>query len=382
MGLLLGIDLGTSSVKALLIDEEGHPRAVRGAEYPILIPRPGFAEQEPGTWWRCACQVIRRVLADAEARPADIRGIGLSGQMHGLVPLDARGELIGPAIIWCDQRSRDEVDEIYRVVGRDTVTVQTLNPLYPGFTLASLAWLRRHEPDRFERLATVFLPKDYLRLRLTGTIGTDISDASSTIAFNTGEGRWSSPIIDCLGLPASLFPACAESTDVIGTVTAAAADETGLAAGTPVVAGGSDQPMQAIGNGLTAPGCLSITIGTGGQLYSVSETPLLNPRLNTHTFCNVMPRKWYVMAATLSAGLSLSWLRENILRDHSFEAAGAEVDAAPPGQRGPPLPSLPRRRAHPAPQSRCAGGLLRPHPEAHARPHDPRRHGRRRLLTA
>jgi xylulokinase len=334
MGLLLGIDLGTSSVKALLVDEEGRALAVRGAEYPILIPHPGFAEQDPAAWWRCTCKVVAQVIAEAGVRPAEIKGIGLSGQMHGMVPLDAGGELIGPAVIWPDQRSRREVEEIYRAVGRETFTAQTLNPLYPGFTLASLGWLRRHEPERYGRLATIILPKDFLRLRLTGTVGTDTSDASATLAFNTAEGRWSRPIIDCLRLPASLFPSCSDSTDVVGTVTTAAAAETGLAAGTPVVAGGSDQPMQAIGNGLTSPGSLSITIGTGGQLYSVSEKPLLNPRLNTHTFCNVMPRQWYVMAATLSAGLSLSWLRENILMDHSFASVAAEVEAAPPGSEG------------------------------------------------
>jgi xylulokinase len=334
MALLLGIDLGTSSVKVLLVDEEGRTLAVRGAEYPILIPGSGRAEQEPATWWSCTCQAIRHVLADSGSRPAEIKGVGLSGKMHGMVPLDSSRELIGPAVIWCDQRSRDEVEDINRQVGRQTITAETLNPLYPGFLLASLEWMRRHEPGRFRRLATVILPKDYLRLSLTGTLGTDISDASSTVAFNTAGGHWSSTIIDCLGLPGSLFPPCARSTDIVGTVTAGAAAETGLAAGTPVVAGGSDQPMQAIGNGLTAPGSLSVTIGTGGQMYSVSAKPVLNPRLNTHTFCNVIPRCWYVMAATLSAGLSLSWLRENILRDQGYESVAADVEGTPPGSEG------------------------------------------------
>lgn len=334
MSYLLGIDLGTSGVKSLLMSEEGRVLSVRSEEYPILTPREAWAEQDPLAWWRAAAGTIRACLAESAVRPKEIRCVGLSGQMHGMVLLDRRHEVIRPAIIWCDQRSVAEVAWIYETVGRERMNSITLNPLFPGFQLVSLAWVMRNEPESFRRVATVLLPKDYLRLRLTGGVCTEVTDASSTLAFDTAAERWSAEIPQALGLDPGIFPECRHPTDVVGAVSAEAAGETGLARGTPVIAGGSDQPMQAVGNGLTRSGVASSTIGTGGQIYAPCDAPVANPRMNTHTFCNVIPGMWYVMAATLSAGLSLSWFREKVLRDSDYATLAGEAGAVPAGSEG------------------------------------------------
>lgn len=334
MKAFLGIDLGTSSAKALLLREDGVVMGTCNGEYPIIIPSVGCAEQDPSSWWLAVTGAVRRLLAETGIATREIAAVGLSGQMHGMVPLNEAREVVRPAIIWADQRAREYVDYVYGVVGKDVFSRITLNPLSPGFQLATLLWMRDHEPLNYRRLAKVVLPKDFIRYRLTGALGTEITDASSTLLFDTTARRWSTKIIETLSLDESHFPGLSESLDVVGGVTAAAAEETGLAAGTPVIAGGSDQPMQAIGNGLTASGSVSLTTGTGGQLFSVVERPVFNPDLNTHTFCNVLPGTWYVMAATLSAGLSLSWFSENIAREASFDTLSAEADTIPPGSEG------------------------------------------------
>ncbi len=334
MRTLLGIDLGTSSAKALLLRTDGRVLGICSGEYPLLIPSVGRAEQEPSSWWLGVTGAVRRLLGETGIAPRDIAAVGLSGQMHGMVPLDAAGQVVRPAIIWADQRAREYVDSVYRIMGRDAFGRITLNPLSPGFQLATLLWMRDHEPHHYRRLASVVLPKDFIRYRLTGSLGTDVTDASSTLVFDTAARRWSTRIMEALGLEGSHFPDLAEPLDVVGGVTARAAGETGLASGTPVIAGGSDQPMQAIGNGVTAPGTFSLTTGTGGQLFSMVERPVYNPALNTHTFCNVLPGTWYIMAATLSAGLSLSWFSDTIAHEKGYETLAAEAAAVPAGSEG------------------------------------------------
>ena len=334
MQTLLGIDLGTSSVKALLLRKDGAVLGTCSGEYPILIPSVGYAEQDTSSWWLAVTDAVRRLLGETGILTRDIAAVGLSGQMHGMVPLDEAREVVRPAIIWADQRAHEYVDYVYGVIGKEAFGRITLNPLSPGFQLATILWMRDHEPTNYRRLAKVILPKDFIRYRLTGTLGTEITDASSTLLFDTTARRWSTKIIEALSLDESHFPALSLPLDVVGGVTSAAAEETGLAAGTPVIAGGSDQPMQAIGNGLTAPGSLSLTTGTGGQLFSVVERPVFNPDLNTHTFCNVLPGTWYLMAATLSAGLSLSWFSENVALGESFDTLSAEAAEIPPGSEG------------------------------------------------
>jgi xylulokinase len=368
MRALLGIDLGTSSLKALLVREDGRVLGSCGKEYPILTPSVGRAEQEPAAWWLAVTGAVNRLLSKTGVVPRDIVAIGLSGQMHGMVPLDESREVVRPAIIWCDQRAREYVDLVYRTMGKEAFSRITLNPLSPGFQLATLLWMRDHEPENYRKIDTVILPKDYVRYRLTGSLGSEITDASSTLVFDTSARQWSQEIIEALDLDKSHFPICSQPLDIVGGVTAAAAAETGLAVGTPVIAGGSDQTMQAIGNGLTAPGTLSLTTGTGGQLFSVVERPVFNPALNTHTFCNVLPGTWYVMAATLSAGLSLSWFMDAIAFEQGIEKLAAESAAVPPGSEGAFfLPYLAGERTpHLDPEARALFyGLTLRHTRAH-----------------
>ena len=334
MRYLLGIDLGTQSVKILLLQEDGHVLGTSNGDYPILTPSIGYAEQEPSSWWLAAVGAIKRLINETGIDTHDIAAIGLSGQMHGMVPLDRAGEVVRPAIIWCDHRASEYVDYVYRVMGKEEFSRITLNPLSPGFQVATLLWMRDHEPDNYLRLATVVLPKDYVRYRLTGSLGSELTDASSTLVFDTSARCWSKKVIETLGLDISHFPILSDPLDVVGGISVEAAKETGLISGTPVIAGGSDQPMQAIGNGVITPGTVSITTGTGGQLFSVVNRPVYNPELNTHTFCNVLPETWYVMAATLSAGLSLSWYAASIAHVQDFALLNAEAAEVAPGSEG------------------------------------------------
>lgn len=334
MRYLLGIDLGTQSAKVLLLSEEGQVLGSGSGGYPILTPSLGYAEQDPFSWWLAVAHAIKRLLEETGIDPHTIAAIGLSGQMHGMVPLDEQGEVVRPAIIWCDQRANTYVDSIYQKMGKEEFSRITLNPLSPGFQLATLLWMHDRETENYKRVAKVILPKDYIRYRLTGSLGSEITDASSTLVFDTTARCWSKKIIENLGLDESYFPELSDSLFVVGGVTADAAMETGLVSGTPVIAGGSDQPMQALGNGVISPGTVSVTTGTGGQLFSVVEQPVFNPAMNTHTFCNVLPGTWYVEAATLSAGLSLSWFETSIAHVQGFEALNTEAAAVSPGSEG------------------------------------------------
>ena len=334
MKALLGIDLGTQSAKAILLREDGQLLGSSNGKYPILTPSVGYAEQEPSSWWLAVTGVIRSLLKETGIDPLDIAGIGFSGQMHGMVPLDESGEVIRPAIIWCDQRSNKYVDFAYEKIGKDKLGRITLNPLSAGFQLASLLWMRDNEPEKYQRISNVILPKDYIRYRLTGSIGSEFTDASSTLLLDTSERQWSDDIIETLGLTRSHFPELTSPLKVVGNVTPLAAAETGLVAGTPVIAGGSDQPMQALGDGITEPGTILITTGTGGQLFTIVNQPIYNPKLNTHTFCNVIPETWYVLAATLSAGLSLSWFTSSIAHVQDYDLLNAEAANVPVGSEG------------------------------------------------
>lgn len=332
MRSLLGIDLGTQSVKAVLLREDGHLLGISSGSYPILTPVIGHAEQAPSSWWQAVIDCIKNLLAETGVDPHEITSVGLSGQMHGMVPLAGSGEVVRPAIIWCDQRANEYVDSVYQKMGKEAFTQITLNPLSPGFQLATLLWMRDHEPENYSRIFKVILPKDYIRFCLTGSIGSEISDASSTLVFDTSARQWSKEIIQALGLNLAHFPELSEPLAVIGGVSASASDVTGLVAGTPVIAGGSDQPMQAIGNGLISPGTVSVTTGTGGQLFTIVDRPLFNPALNT--FCSVLPQTWYVMAATLSAGLSLSWFMSSVAHIHGYEMLNQEAASVPAGSEG------------------------------------------------
>jgi xylulokinase len=307
MANLMGIDLGTSSVKAVLTDIHGQILAVHTCEYCILTPRSGYAEQQPEDWWNATCRAVRAVCAATATH--DIAAIGFSGQMHGTVLIDTRHHPIGNAIIWADQRSVDEVALIVETIGQQTLVNTTGTLPATGFMAATLVWLLRHDPSRLDSAISVLLPKDYLRLKLTGTIGTDTSDASSTGLFNIHDHRWASDIIRALKLPETIFPTAADSSEVIGTLTHDAAQMLGIPVGIPVVAGCADQAAQAVGNGLFNSSTGSITIGTGGQLMLPCLDSFTDPQMRLHTFCHAVPDRWYLLGAMLAAGLSLRWLR-------------------------------------------------------------------------
>jgi xylulokinase len=264
----------------------------------------------------------------------DIAGLGLGGQMHGLVTLGSSGEPVCPAIIWLDARSGAQVRHVYEALGEQRVHAITFNRVCHGFALPSLLWLRDNKPDTFARIHYIMQPKDYIRYRLTGRIATEASDASSTTMFDTGKRQWSWEMIDALGLDRGLFPACLESGDIAGEVTAQAAAETGLAQGTPVVYGGGDQPVQAIGNGAAREGVFCTSIGTSGQVSLFSETPLRDPECRVHTFCHAARRGWSVFGATLSAGLCLKWLNNRILNNPGYTAIDDMAAQIPPGSDG------------------------------------------------
>ncbi|MFB0546619.1 MAG: xylulokinase, partial [Anaerolineae bacterium] len=338
MKYLLGIDIGTSSAKALVIDEDGKTQAMAQREYPIATPQPGWAEQEPEWWWEATVETVREALVRGDVAPQDVAGLGFSGQMHGTVLLDDQYQPLCPAIIWADGRSASQAEEITRRIGPQRLARIAGSPVAAGFMAATLLWLRERQPELLDRARAILLPKDYVRLRLTGELAGDVSDASATLLFDVSSRDWSEELLKAAGdIPRQLLPSVQESQTVVGQVTRAAAEETGLAPGTPVVAGGSDQAIGAIGSGVITPGLVSVTIGTGGQLFTPLAEARADPGLRIHTFCHALPGTWHLLGAILSAGLSLRWLRDNIFREMASDAYAsmvAEAEAVPPGSEG------------------------------------------------
>jgi len=335
LAYLLGIDIGTSRAKGVAIDTDGHLLGLAAQDYPIVQPQPDWAEQDPETWWQATCRVVQGALAQAKIPGSEIAAIGLSGQMHGTVLLGTDGRPVRPAIIWPDQRSRAEVEEVRQSTGLLRLGQLTGNRLAVGFMAASLLWLLSHEPEALAAADKAILPKDYVRLRLTGQVATDVSDASGTLLFDVANRRWSQELLIEWKLPHWLLPPVLESTAIAGEVLPSAASELGLRPGTPVVAGAADQACQAVGSGLLDPGWASCTIGTGGQLLIPLAAPIYDPQLRLHTFCHALPGRWYSMGATLAAGLSLRWFREQLcLSEASFAELAAEAARVPAGAEG------------------------------------------------
>lgn len=331
----LGLDIGTGGSRALLVDERGQVKAGFTAPHEDMkMERPMWAEQRPENWWDAAQAAVRGVLAQAGASGADVKGVGLSGQMHGLVILDAANNVIRPSLIWCDQRSQAQVDEINRVAGKDNVLAWTANPVLTGFTLPKLIWVRDNEPRNFERVRKVLLPKDYVRFRLTGDFATEVSDASGTSMFNVVMRRWSFEMMDRMKLDRSILPECFESSDVTGGISQAAAEATGLLPGTPVVGGGGDQASSAVGNGIVEAGVVSCTLGTSGVVFAHMEKAAYDPAGRVHTFCHAVRGKWHVMGVTQGAGLSLQWFRNQLAPGADYDALTAEASTAPCGSHG------------------------------------------------
>ena len=331
----MGIDVGTGGTRALLVDERGKIRGSFTAPHEDMrMERPLWAEQRPENWWDATIDAVRGAIAEAHMSGRDVRGIGLSGQMHGLVILDKDNQVIRPSLIWCDQRSQAQVDAINRTVGAANVLNSIANPVLTGFTLPKLLWVRDNEPERFARVRKMLLPKDYVRFRLTGEFATEVSDASGTALFDVVRREWSANMIDRLGLDRSILPECHESVDVSSEISASAASLTGLKPGTPVVGGGGDQAASAIGNGIVEPGVVSCTLGTSGVVFAHMEQVAYDPSGRVHTFCHAVPGKWHVMGVTQGAGLSLQWFRNQFARSADYDALMAEASQAPAGAQG------------------------------------------------
>jgi xylulokinase len=309
MTALVGLDVGTSSTKAIAVAPDGAIRSRASAEYRVSTPAPGHSEQDPEVWWRAAESAL------AGLGVSDIAGIGLSGQMHGLVLLDERLRPLRPAILWNDQRTAAECAEIEREIGLGRLIELTGNRALTGFTAPKLLWVRRHEPEVYGRIAHVLLPKDYVRLRLTGELATDVSDASGTLLFDVGARDWSEPVLELLGLPREWFPRALESASVSGTT----------AAGVPVAAGGGDQAAGAVGVGVVRPGSVSVVLGTSGVVFGVLPGLAADPRGTAHTFCHAVPGTWHAMGVMLSAAGALDWLQRSVLAGTPIEAL---LDAA------------------------------------------------------
>lgn len=333
MRALMGIDVGTSSVRSLILDPRGRILSVCREEYRFDIPEIGWAEQDPEVWWHAVCRTARRAVGQAGLGGGEIGAVGFSGQMHGLVPVTRSGEPVRRAIIWCDQRSAEQVRAIRESLGA-ALGRYTCNTVNTGSLVASLKWMQENERENYARTFAVLLPKDYVRFRMTGRISTDWTDAAGTLAFDVARGCWSEEFLGRLGLHVELFPEVLAPSDVAGPLIPAAAEAMGLSTDCLVVHGGADQVMQALGNGILEPGVASVTIGTGGQVLSLLTEPRYDPGLSSHTFNYLARGQWYFMGATLCAGLSLRWLRDHVLSGLSYGDMAALAAEVPPGSEG------------------------------------------------
>lgn len=336
----LGIDLGTSGSKALILANDGTVVTHATREYETKIPRPSWTEQDPDDWWTATREAVRAALRSEEVRASQIEGIGLTGQMHGLVPLDEQGRVLRPAILWNDQRTSAACDRIHERVGRERVVELTGNPVLPGFTAPKLLWMRRHEADLYEQIATILLPKDFLRYKLTGTYATDVSDASGTALFDVEHRTWSDQMTEALDVPSSWLPPVTESPTVSARLSSEVASELGLPSDLPVVGGAGDQAAGAVGSAAVEEGTVSITMGTSGVVFATSDQYRADPDGRLHAFCHAVPDTWHLMGVMLSAAGSLRWFRDVFLQDNpgendlSYDELVSEAQSVSPGADG------------------------------------------------
>lgn len=368
IALYLGLDVSTTGVKALLVDDRGRVVASVTQAHSSSAPHPLWSEQRPRDWYDGAVVAIRAALVAAGAVGSRVVAVGLTGQMHGMVALDERGEVVRPAILWNDQRTAAECDEIRARVGRSRLIAISGNDALTGFTAPKILWTRQREPDVYARIRHILLPKDYLRYRLTGEYAMDKADGSGTLLFDLARRDWSAELLAPLEIPPDWLPPTFEGPQVTGTLSAEAAAATGLRAGTPVVAGGGDQAAQAVGVGAVTPGALALTLGTSGVLFATTDTPVIEPEGRLHAFCHAVPDKWHLMGVMLSAAGSFQWLRDTLAPDTSFDALVAEAATAPAGSGG--LLFLPyltgERTPYPDPLARGGWiGLTARHTRAH-----------------
>ena len=340
----LGIDVGTGGTRALIMDASGRVISSGTEEHaPFASPHPGWAEQDPRDWWRACCAAVKKALQKLSVPGEEIACVGFSGQMHGAVLLDADGEVVRPALIWCDQRTEKQSRDLAEQFTTEKIIQLTCNPPLTNFTLTKILWVRENQPQLWARVRHIMLPKDYVRYRLTGDRAIDQADASGTLLLDVANRKWSEEILSGTGIDKSLLPALYESPDVCGKLSAEGAAATGLEIGTPVVAGAGDQAAGAVGMGIVRAGVVSATIGTSGVVFAATDRPALDPRGRLHTFCHAIPGRWHVMGVTQAAGLSLRWFRDtfgiassspiNSTRD-PYEFLSDEAATAPPGAGG------------------------------------------------
>jgi len=364
----LGIDTSTTSSKALLIDEQGNVIAVASNPHTLQTPKPQWSEQNPREWWEAVSASIRSVLEKAGIGGGGVAAVGLTGQMHGLVLLDEAGNVLRPAILWNDQRTQSQCDEIHQIIGKEKFIQITGNVALTGFTAPKILWVKENEPEVYANAKHVLLPKDYIRYKLTGEYAMDKADSAGTVLFDLTLRDWSDEVLSALEIPRAWMPKTFEGTEFTGYVTEEAASLTGLKAGTPVAAGGGDQAAGAVGVGAVEPGIVGLTVGTSGVVFATTPSALIEPEGRLHAFCHAVPGMWHFMGVMLSAAGSLQWYRDTLAADMSFDDLLKEAESIPAGSEG--LQFLPylsgERTPHPDPLARGAFiGLTLRHSRGH-----------------
>ena len=368
MAFFIGIDISTTATKALLMDESGQVLGVTTNEYPYETPQPLWSEQDPALWWQAASESVRQVLARTGVEEEAVKGIGLTGQMHGLVLLDGKGDVLRPAILWNDQRTGRQCDEIRAKLGRENLIHITGNDALTGFTAPKILWVQEHEPEIWKRVRHILLPKDYVRYKLTGEFACDRADGAGMILFDLAKRDWSPEVLRALDIPIGYLPRTCEGTDGTGRLSAEVAAALGLPAGVPVFGGGGDQAASAVGTGAVKAGVVSLSLGTSGVVFATTDSPVIEPQGRLHAFCHSVPGKWHLMGVMLSAGGSLRWHRDTFAPGMSYDQLLEPAAAIPSGSDG--LFFLPyltgERTPHPDPLARGAFvGLTVRHGFAH-----------------
>jgi len=354
MAYLLGLDISTTGAKALIIDEKGGMVASHTTPQPISQPKPLWSEQNPADWWVGIQQSIRAAFAEANLTGDNIAAVGLTGQMHGLVILDEGGNVLRPSILWNDQRTQEQCDEITEKIGFERLIQLTGNRALTGFTAPKILWVRQHEPEIYSHIKHILLPKDYIRYCLTGDYATDLAGAAGTSLLNVKERTWSTEVLEALEIPAEWLPKVHEGTAITGVISQSGAEATGLKPGTPVVGGGGDQAAGAVGVGAVETGIIAVSLGTSGVVFASLDKYAYEPQGRLHAFCHAVPSKWHFMGVMLSAAGSLQWYSDTLARDESFDNLLTPAGEVPPGCEG--LTFLP-----------YLTGERTPHPDVHAR---------------
>lgn len=364
----LGIDTSTTGSKALLVDDRGNVIGTASSPHTLNTPRPLWSEQDPQEWWVAVAASIRQVLAQSGVSASEVAAVGLTGQMHGLVLLDEAGRVLRPAILWNDQRTQAQCDEIHQLYGREAFIQTTGNVALTGFTAPKILWVKENEPEIYQKARHVLLPKDYIRYCLTGEYAMDKADGAGTVLFDLQARDWSPKVLEKLGIDPAWMPPTFEGCAFTGEVTAEAAAKTGLKAGTPVAAGGGDQAAQAVGTGVVEAGVAALTVGTSGVVFAATPRAIIEPEGRLHAFCHAVPGMWHLMGVMLSAAGSLQWFRDSLAADLGFEELLQNAEGSPAGCEG--LQFLPylsgERTPHPDPLARGAFiGLTLRHNRGH-----------------